>query len=819
MVDVDFRKLSLDDTFKTLESDRGGLTSEEAKRRILKYGYNEIAEKKRSRLLKFAHYFWNPLAWMIEIAAILSAILQHWDDLAIIVTLLLVNAVIGFWQENKADNAVELLKKKLAVSARVLRDGKWITVLSRELVPGDVIRARLGDIVPADIKLFGGNYLLLDESALTGESLPVEKQVLDTTFSGAIVRRGEMDAVVTATGQNTYFGATTKLVQEARTTSHLQKAVVKIADNLIIIAAVAVVIVIIAGVLRGENILSTMQFALVLLIASVPVALPAVLSVTMAVGAETLAKKEAVVTKLETIEEMAGVDILCVDKTGTVTKNEISVTDIKGFAGYSPDDVIGFGAIASRKEDNDPIEAAIFERLGSEQTSKTLKQYTVTNYTPFDPVSKRTEATCTDLNTGKSVVVAKGAPQVILDLLKSTKGIAADVNSSVEDFANKGYRTIAVAEGSSRTSLALVGLIALYDPPREDSKETILAAESMGINVKMITGDHTAIAKEMCKEVGLGTNVVGAYALGVKSMNVSMLEKADAFAEVFPEHKYRIVETLQKSNHIVGMTGDGVNDAPALKKADAGIAVSGATDAARSAADIVLTAPGLSVVIDAIRQSRMIFARMTSYAVYRIAETIRVLFFLSLAIVVFSVYPLTVLMLVFLALINDIPIMMIAYDNARVDEKPLRWNMHYAMNRSILLGGIGVVSSFGMLLLGIYAFHLDFVQLQALIFLKMAVAGHLTIYLTRSERNHFWARPFPSARLFWTAELTKVAATVMVVYGILLPKLPLSIALFVWIYSLIFFVLTDFIKVAVVRRWVRKSTMAQMGTNLSGSMG
>ena len=799
MEKADFRKHSVEETFDALKSSAAGLTSDEAAERAQRYGYNEIIERRKGRLGKLARYLWGPLPWMIEAAAGLSALLQHWDDLAIILTLLVANAAIGFWQEDKADNAIELLKKRLAITARVLRDGKWATVPARELVPGDVVRIRLGDIAPADVKLLDGDYLMMDESALTGESLPVEKHVLDTTFSGAIVRQGEMDAIVTTTGQNTYFGQTAKLVQEAKAVSHLQRAVTKIGYYLIVVAVALVAIVFIASVLRGADLLSTAQFALILIIASVPVAMPAVLSVTMAVGAVELSKKEAIVTKLETIEEVAGMDVLCVDKTGTVTKNEITVAEVRNFGGATLEDVLGFAALASRREDNDPIEAAIFARAGASVAADMLRGYRVIRYRPFDPTTKRTEATCVDRNTGRELVVTKGAPQAVLSLVRQDVVDAEEVKRAVEDFALKGYRAIAVAEGPDGAAPRMVGILALYDPPREDAKETIKAARELGVGVKMVTGDHVAIARQMCSEVGIGSNIMLAQALQDPSTGPEHVEAADAFAEVYPEHKYSIVEALQGRDHIVGMTGDGVNDAPALKKAEVGIAVSNATDAARSAADIVLTAPGISVIIDAIKQSRMIFERMNSYATYRIAETIRVLLFLSLAIVVFNIYPLTVLMLVFLALLNDFPIMMIAYDNARVHDSPTRWDMRGVLSVATLLGVIGLVSSFVMLLLGIYVFKLGIQELETLMFLKMAVAGHMTIYLARSGRKHAWQRPFPSRRLFLTTEITQVAATVFVTTGILMAPISWQLALFVWAYALMFFVIADSIKVAYVR--------------------
>ncbi len=799
MEKTDFKKLNLDETFKVLASGASGLSAKEVDRRHEQYGYNEIIEKKKSRFVKFALYFWNPISWMVEAAAILSAILQRWYELAIILTLLIINTIIGFWQENKADNAIMLLKKRLAITARALRGGSWVTIPSRDVVPGDMIRVKLGDIVPADIKLVKGEYLLLDEAALTGESLPVEKHRLDVTFSGAIVKQGEMNAVVTAIGQNTYFGETTKLTQEAKTRSHLQKAVVQICDYLIIIALVLVAIVLAVAVFRGQDFLTSVQYALILLTASIPVAMPAVLSVTMAVGAMALAEKEAIVTKLETIDEIAGMDILCADKTGTITKNEITVTKVKCFGGFSYDDVIAFATLASRRENSDPIETAIFKKADEGNAFDIVESYRVVKYHPFDPISKRTEAICLDRNSRSTIIATKGAPQAIISLLSSGRAVSNDVNKAVEKFASKGYRTIAVAKGTHKSGFRIVGLLALYDPPREDSKETIKSAEGMGIDIKLITGDHTAIAREMCKEVGIGKNIVKAQILQGLSTKSVRIERANAFAEVFPENKYSIVDILQKMGHIVGMTGDGVNDVPALKKADAGIAVSGATDAAKSAANIVLIRPGLSVIIDAIKQSRIIFERMNNYVVYRIAETIRVLFLITLAIVIFNFYPLTVVMLIFLALLNDIPIMMIAYDNVEVHDKPVKWDMKSVLSLSSFLGIVGVITSAIILLLGIYVFHLNNQALQTLIFLKMAVAGHMTIYLARTGKKHFWSRPFPAGRLFFTTEITQIVATIFVASGILMTSISVPLVLFVWGYALTCFVIVDSLKVRLMK--------------------
>jgi len=797
----EIKKIPIDDLLKKLKTTKKGLTKSEVEKRRSDYGFNELPEKKVHPFLKFLGYFWGPIPWMIEIAAVLSAVIKHWEDLIIISILLLVNAIVGFWQENKADNAIEMLKKKLALKARVIRDGKWISIPSRELIPGDIVRVRLGDVVPADIKLFNGDYLLIDESALTGESLPVEKHEGDIAYSGSVIKQGEMDAVVTAIGLQSFFGKTTKLVSEAKKRSHFQKAVVKIGDYLITLAVTLVAIVFLVAMFRHEMLLETLQFALVLIVAAIPVALPAVLTVTMAVGATALAKKEAIVSKLTSIEEMAGVDVLCSDKTGTITKSELTFAESVSFKGYDEKDVIILSVLASREEDQDPIDSAIITKANeSKDLEKNLSTFKIMDFKPFDPVVKRTEATVKD-SKGNTFKVSKGAPQVILSLISKDKDIKKSLDENVNSFASKGYRALGVAKTDSKDKWKYVGLIALYDPPRDDSAETIKSAQAMGVTVKMVTGDHVAIAKEISKQVGLRSNIVTASEFLDKPDRVAQnaVENADGFAQVFPEYKYHIVELLQDKDHIVGMTGDGVNDVPALKKSDAGIAVSGATDAAKSAADIVFTKPGLSTIVDALKESRKIFQRMNNYAIYRIAETIRVLLLVTLSILIFTFYPVTAIMIVILAMLNDIPIMMIAYDNAKVQEKPVRWNMREVLSIATLLGTTGLFFSFGLFLIGLQVLHLDQATLQTLIFLKLAVAGHMTIYLARTGQNHFWTRPYPALSLLLTAETTQVAGTFIAVYGIVMAPIGWALAGLIWGYALIEFVVSDFIKIYIFK--------------------
>jgi H+-transporting ATPase len=790
--------LPLAEVEKELGSSPDGLTEAEAKKRLTQYGPNEIAEKKTNELLKFLSYFWGPIPWMIEAAVILSAAARHWPDFGIILLLLLANAMVGFWEEHQAGNAIAALKATLAIKARVKRDGKWINPAARELVPGDAIRLRLGDIVPADARLLDGDEISVDQSALTGESLPAMRKSGDAVFSGSIVRRGEIGALVYATGGKTYFGKTAELVETAVTVSHFQKAVLKIGNYLIVLALILVAVIVGLGLYRGEPILTLLQFALVLTVAAIPVAMPTVLSVTMAVGARLLAKKQAIVSRLVAIEELAGVDVLCADKTGTLTQNKLTLGDPFCLDAISAEQLILAGALASQAANNDAIDLAV---LGGLKDKEALRPYQVTHFQPFDPVHKRTEARGKGVE-GETFKVTKGAPQAILALSANAATANSAVDKAVNDFAARGFRALAVARAEGDGEWRFLGVLPLFDPPRVDAKSTVATAAEMGVKIKMVTGDALAIAREMAKTLGMGSNILDANTLGdAKTEETAAvtrsIEDADGFAQVFPEHKFHIVDVLQKHGHIVGMTGDGVNDAPALKKADCGIAVCGATDAARAAAAIVLLTPGLSVIIDAIKESRRIFQRMNSYAIYRIAETLRVLLFMTLAIVVFKFYPLTAIMIVMLALLNDGAILSIAYDNVICRNKPEAWDMRTVLGISTVLGVVGVISAFGLFYIGERVFLLDRAHIQTLMYLKLSVAGHLTIFLTRT-RGPFWS--IGPARILLVAVLgTQMLATLIAVYGLFMTPLGWGWALFVWGYAVAWFLVNDRVKLLAYR--------------------
>ncbi len=792
------KDVPLDSVLEELSTSGEGLSTTQAQQRLEQYGRNEVVEEHKGLLRTLLGYFWGPIPWMIEAALVLSILVRHWSDAVVIGLLLAMNGVVAFAEERQAANAIAALKERMARTVRVRRDGSWTELPVAEVVPGDVVRVRLGDVVPADARMLDGGGLTVDQSALTGESLPVTRGQGDPLFAGAVITRGEGDAVVYATGTDSFFGRTTELVGSAGTVSHFQQAVLRIGHYLIVLALGIVAITVVVSVLRGRSVLSVLEFALVVTIASVPVALPAVLSVTMAVGARTLARHRAVVSHLPAVEELGGMDVLCADKTGTLTRNQLAVAEEWVAPGAEKDDLHASAALASRAEDGDPIDMAILAGAPDQPSA------TVADFVPFDPVSKRTEATLSD---GRRV--SKGAPQVIADLCGPD--CAGRISAVVDRFAGRGFRSLAVAGTDSAGTWRLLGVLGLADPPREDSAETIRAAADLGVTVKMVTGDQTAIAREIAADVGLGDHILAASNLedggadedapGGRAVDedlADIVEAADGFAEVFPEHKYRIVEVLQSRGHIVGMTGDGVNDAPALKQADAGIAVSGATDAARAAADVVLLAPGLSVIVEAIRQAREIFARMTSYATYRIAETIRVLLVIALAIVVAGFFPVTAGMIVLLAVLNDGAILAIAYDRVRGSDTPANWDMTRVLTVATSIGLMGVAETF--LLFGIAHMGLDLGQdmIRTLIYLKLSVSGHLTIFVTRT-RASFWTRPAPSPVLLGAVLGTQTIATLIAVLGVAMTPIGWGWAGVVWAYALLWFLVEDRVKVAAHR--------------------
>jgi H+-transporting ATPase len=661
-----------------------------------------------------------------------------------------------------------------------------------------VIALKIGDVTPADVTLASGDYLSTDESALTGESLPVDKKVGDPAYSGSIVKLGAMDGIVTATGTKTYFGRTAELVQSAGTRSHFQRAVLRIGNFLIMSTVALIALILIVAIYREEPFLATLQFCLILTVAAIPVALPAVLSVTMAIGAERIARMKAVVSRLVAIEELAGIDVLCADKTGTLTKNQLTLGDPLPASGVAAVALLEAAALASDRDNPDAIDNAVvagWEKDGGKALPMLAK------FTPFDPVSKRTEAQV--LRDGKNQRYSKGAPQVILDLCKLPASVRAPYEQKVDTLGADGYRALAVAAAEDDGTWRMLGLLPLFDPPRDDAAQTLATTRKMGVDVKMVTGDHEAIARQIAAKLGFVGPMLSAdnlFVAGATEESVrDKIEHATGVARVFPEHKFKIVKALQGgTDHIVGMTGDGVNDAPALKQADVGIAVSGATDAARAAADLVLTAEGIGVITHAIAEARRIFERMSSYATFRIAETIRVLLFMTGSILVFDFYPVTAIMIVLLAMLNDLPIMMIAFDNAPTAEKPVRWNMARVLTVASTLGILGLFASFLLFWYADRVLHIDREVIRTIIFLKLLVAGHLTLYVTRNQ-HWFWSRPWPSWKMFVVLEATQVVGTLFAVYGILVTPIGWTYALIIWAYALAWLPISSAVAIMVRR--------------------
>ena len=816
----DLEKASLDTVYEKLETSPQGLASADVKSRLEKYGRNELVDKEVSDLEKFLRFFWGPIAWMIEAAALLSLLMGHWADLAIILVLLLYNAISGFWQERKASSALAALKAGLAPKSTALRDGKFSTIDATEVVPGDVVRIKLGEVVPADVRFIDGDYISIDQAALTGESLPVSKKIGDEGYSGSIAKKGEMSAVVIGTGNNTFFGRTASLVASAGGgASHSQQATTQIGDFLIAISVVLCVIlvgfelyrdIVVKAAWQWSELADIARMVLVLLIASIPVAMPTVMTVTNSLGAQALAKKKAIVSRLEAIEELAGVNILCSDKTGTLTKNILTLGDPILFEARTADQIILAGALASEKGSEDAIDKAV---SGCVKDPKALDGYNVTKFVPFDPVGKRTEAGVTDAQ-GKALNYTKGAPQVIIDLCALDTDTAAKANKTVADLAAQGERALGVAESTDDgKSWSFLGILSMLDPPRDDSKATIQQAKEHGLRVKMVTGDDVAIGNQISGQLGMGSHLVAAADMFTKDMDMDHLpakieecvDRADGFGRVFPEHKYGIVKALQDRGNIVAMTGDGVNDAPALKQADCGIAVSGATDAARAAAALILTAPGLSTIIDAIEESRKIFERIINYILFRVAMTLDIMFVVVLATLFFGFSPLTPVMIILLALLDDIPIMTIAYDNTLLPKEPVRWQMRRLLFVSGFMGLAAVAQSFGLLLIGMEWLSnpewqgwitLTQAQIQTAVFLQIVAGGHLLLFVMRSRASVF-SRPWPAMPLVAAIVGTQVFAVLMCGFGWFVTALPWTIIGMIWIYLLVWMIILDVIKLAL----------------------
>ncbi len=762
-----------------------GLTSEEARRRLLEWGPNAVAEKKPHPFLALLGKFWAPVPWMLEVTIVLEVALGKFLEAAVISVLLAFNAALSLFQETRARSALELLQKRLAVRARVLRDAAWGVIPAEELVPGDFVHLQMGDLVPADIGIREGD-VLIDQSALTGESVPIEAGQGKTAYAGSLVKRGEASGEVTATGARTYFGKTAELVRSARTASHLESLIFTIVKYLVAMDTVLAVAVLLYAALAGLPLTETLPFVLILLVASVPVALPATFTVATALGAVELAKRGVLVTRLSAIEEAAAMDMLCSDKTGTITQNQLSLAALRPYSPSSERDLLRFAAYASDEAGQDPIDLAVLARAKEEGALSAPAQRL--KFVPFEPATKLAEATV--IENGKQLCALKGAPQAIATRV----GDVANVEAEVERLSAGGYRVLAVA-GGAEGAIRLVGLLALQDPPREDSKSLVGSLNKLGVRVAMLTGDGIATAQAVAAQVGIAGRACSAQDLGE---NIDQTLDCAVFAGVFPEDKFRLVRALQQAGHIVGMTGDGVNDAPALKQAEVGIAVANATDVAKASASLVLTNPGLSDTLAAVETSRRIYQRMLTYTLNKIIKTVEVGLFLSIGVMLTRSLIITPLLIVMLLFTNDFVTMSIATDHVSASPMPDRWRIRTLMLAGMSLGSLILLLSFGLFFYGRDFLGLPLPQLQTLVFVMLVFTGHGMVYLVR-ERHHFW-NSAPSRWMIISSVADVIVVCLLATRGILMAPLPDAVVVSVILACVLYLIALDFLKVPILRR-------------------
>jgi plasma-membrane proton-efflux P-type ATPase len=776
-----------------------GLTTHEADARLREHGHNEVPEKRRNRLIGLVSKFWGPGAWMLELIIVLSWVLHRDADLWVVSALLVVNAILSFAQEQRAADVVETLRERLQVSARVLRDGVWRVIPARELVPGDVVRVRSGDLAPADVKVAHGT-LSVDQSALTGESTEAQKLPGATLYSGTTVRRGEADGVVVATGVGTYFGRTVQLVQLARPKLHIEEVVAGVVKWLLLIVVALLAVAVVVAVLRGIPLIEMLPLMLVLLLGAVPVALPVMFTVSMAVGSMELARRNVLVTRLSASEEAATMDVLCVDKTGTITENKLSVAEVVPLGEANEADAILYGALASEEANQDPIDLAFIR--AARQRRLDGGPFVRQSFTPFDPQTRRTEALVQA--PGRVLRVMKGAVSAVAQACGPGAHEVEEVEARTSQYAERGYRVLAVAAGEANEQPVLVGLVMLSDPPRADSKTLINELRNLGVSVKMLTGDALPIARETARLVGLGTNMARLPDLEEErgaGEAAKRAEASDGFAEVYPEGKYTVVKSLQAKGHVVGMTGDGVNDAPALRQAEVGIAVSGATDVAKGAAIVVLTAGGLASIVDLVKNGRRIHKRIVTWIINKISRTVLKCAFVVFAFLFTGKFVVSASAMIVMIFMTDFVKIALATDNVRWSKTPETWSIASQVKLAVVLGVIMVIEASVLLFVGLRFFGL-LGNDQALYAFSFEVLLYFAIFsiVCIRERRHFW-ESMPSPTLLAALALDAIVGAVIATVGLPgLGPLPLQQTAFVFLSAFLFSLLVnDQIKFLILR--------------------
>jgi H+-transporting ATPase len=791
-------------------SEERGLSGAEAQTRLAQDGANDVPEHKRHPLLQFARKFWGLSAWMLELIAVLSIALNKRADFWIAVALLVVNAFLSFLQEQRASAALAALRSRLRVTARVLRDGAWQAIPARDLVRGDIVRVRSGDFVPADLQIIGGN-LQIDQSALTGESQEFGKSTDDTLFSGSTVRQGEATAVVVETGVRTYFGRTTQLVESAHPTLHIEEVIKRVVKWLLLIVSILVSITVVVSLTEGGKLIEILPLSLVLLMSAIPVALPVMFTVSMALGSIELARRGVLVTRLSAAEDAATMDVVCADKTGTLTMNRLALASVQPQPEYAADDVIRDGALASNEADQDPIDLAFlraaWDRKLLHDAVKTL------SFIPFSPKTRRTEAVIE--SDGRQVRVVKGALRTVTEAVGVDASSVAVLEARANEEAKKGFRVLAVAREENGKP-RLVGLAFLYDAPRPDSRQLIDELRSLGVSVKMLTGDALPVAREVARELGLG-EIVRAPELraardGRELRGRQLAQSSSGFAEVFPEDKFLVVKCLQEAGHIVGMTGDGVNDAPALRQAEVGIAVDRATDVAKGAASIVLNTEGLANIVDLVKTGRAIYQRVLTWIINKVSRTILKAGFVVIAFLVTGRFVISALGMVLLVFMTDFVKIALSTDRVRPSQKPESWNIAPLVTLAVLLGLLMLVEALGLLFAGWHVFHLDTNEGQLQTFTFESLLFFALFSIVSIRERHAWWTSRPSKTLGIALFAVACAGVGVAGFGLgeLDPLPPLEMAFIVA--SALFFslIVNDFFKTAFITRYWNATRLVQI---------